>query len=273
MRFPLSAFVLAAGLLAVACDSPPAAEQAPTAPAPRASATATASAAAVEGRVFFVTPQSGDIVFDEAEVVFGVDGWTLAPAGADEPGKGHFWLLVGSDAVASGQALKKDDQHLPFAQGERGGIVRLEPGKRKLTLQLAGGGGQSLGPQAAETIEVEVVPSQGPRRVSFASPADGATVHSPVKVKLVVEGMKIRPAGQAANERISGHHHLFIDAKPVPTGTFIPRDAHHIHYGGGESEMELEVPTGKHTITAQFGDGAHMSYGPSMAATIAVTVE
>ena len=271
-RATLIAFIISSSV-AAACDSPPPTRGgAPTAVA-SAKATASASADKPAGKVFFVTPQSGDIVFPEVEAAFGIQGWTLAPAGADAPGKGHLWVLVGADPVAEGEALTRDAKHLPFATGERSGTIQLEPGKQKLTLQLASGSGKSLGPQAAETIEIEVVPSQGERRVSFAEPKDGAKVTSPVKVKFAVEGMKIRPAGQAANERISGHHHLFIDAKPVAVGTFIPRDDRHIHYGGGETEVEVELPKGEHTLTAQFGDGAHMSYGPSMSATIKVTVE
>ncbi|MEC7948247.1 MAG: DUF4399 domain-containing protein [Myxococcota bacterium] len=107
-------------------------------------------------------------------------------------------------------------------------------------------------------------------KVFFVSPADGATVKGPVTVKMGVEGMTVQPAGQLTEG--TGHHHVIIDAKGVPKGTAVPADDQHIHFGKGQTETTLELAPGEHTLTLQFADGAHRSYGPEMSATIKVTV-
>ena len=60
----------------------------------------------------------------------------------------------------------------------------------------------------------------------------------------------------------TGHHHLIVDGKAVPKGSVVPADATHMHFGKGQTETTLKLPPGKHTLTLQFADGAHQSYGP-----------
>lgn len=113
-------------------------------------------------------------------------------------------------------------------------------------------------------------------RVRFIEPADGATVYTPFKVKLGVSGYTVRPAGPGGDSS-SGHHHLIVDAGPIPEGdpiAFDPAGAtpHFIHWGMGQTEAMVDLPFGRHALTAQFADGAHMSYGPLAAAKITVTV-
>jgi hypothetical protein len=107
--------------------------------------------------------------------------------------------------------------------------------------------------------------------VHFAEPKDGATVTSPVHVKFAVDGMKVEPAGTMTEG--TGHHHLIIDGAPVPKGTVVPADDTHIHYGKGQTEADVKLPPGDHTLTMQFADGAHRSYGPDMSSTIKVHVK
>ncbi|MBP6707250.1 MAG: DUF4399 domain-containing protein, partial [Achromobacter sp.] len=40
-----------------------------------------------------------------------------------------------------------------------------------------------------------------------------------------------------------------------------------------QTETELKLAPGKHTLTMQFADGAHRSYGPDLSSTISVTVK
>lgn len=110
-------------------------------------------------------------------------------------------------------------------------------------------------------------------KVFFISPKDGATVAKKFKVKMGVEGIKIRPAGEAPDEMTSGHHHLIIDGGPTPAGVPVPADAKNIHFGKGEGETELTLPPGDHTLTLQFADGAHRSFGDKMSATIKIKVK
>lgn len=107
--------------------------------------------------------------------------------------------------------------------------------------------------------------------VSFAEPANGATVSSPFKVRFAVSGMAVMPAGDMAAN--TGHHHLLINAAPVKAGEVVPTDETHIHFGKGQTETEVKLPPGTYTLSMQFANGAHQSYGPSMSASIKVTVK
>ena len=107
--------------------------------------------------------------------------------------------------------------------------------------------------------------------VSFVEPVDGATVSSPVKVKFAVTGMDVKPAGDMTAN--TGHHHLLINAAPVKAGEVIPADETHIHFGKGQTETEVKLPPGTYTLSMQFANGLHQSYGPGMSKDIKVTVK
>ena len=53
-------------------------------------------------------------------------------------------------------------------------------------------------------------------RVSFTSPADGATVASPVHVKLAAENFTVEPAGAVSAG--AGHLHIMVDTPCVAPG-------------------------------------------------------
>lgn len=110
-------------------------------------------------------------------------------------------------------------------------------------------------------------------KVYFENVKDGQTISSPFTVKFGVEGKKIRKAGEDAQDKTSGHHHLIIDGSAVPAGQVVPTDETHLHFGKGQTEAELKLKPGHHTLTLQFADGAHMSYGPGMSATVKVQVK
>jgi hypothetical protein len=107
--------------------------------------------------------------------------------------------------------------------------------------------------------------------VSFVEPADGATVASPFKVKFAVTGMQVKPAGDMAAN--TGHHHLLINAAPVKAGEVVPADEHHLHFGKGQTETEVKLAPGTYTLTMQFANGAHQSYGEALSKSIKVTVK
>ena len=108
-------------------------------------------------------------------------------------------------------------------------------------------------------------------KVSFADPKDGATVPKTFTAKFKVDGMKIASAGAVTAGE--GHHHLIIDGAAIPTGQPVPSDATHIHFGKGQTETQLSLKPGPHTLTLQFADGAHMSYGEMMSQTIKINVK
>ncbi len=127
-----------------------------------------------------------------------------------------------------------------------------------------------LGVATALTACVSTKTDQVPS-VSFIEPVDGAVVSSPFKVKFAVAGMEIKPAGEIVPN--TGHHHLFIDGVSAPQGETILSDSQHMHFGKGQTETQVSLPPGPHTLTMQFANGGHQSYGPGMSRTITITVK
>ncbi len=113
--------------------------------------------------------------------------------------------------------------------------------------------------------------SEPAQSVSMVEPANGATVSSPFKVRFGVKGMAVEPAGDIKPN--SGHHHLVINGEAVPAGQSVPFTERSLHFGKGQTETELTLPPGTYTLTAQFANGAHQSYGKPMSQTISVTVK
>ena len=129
--------------------------------------------------------------------------------------------------------------------------------------------------EAAEASEPPALPrSPAPHgaRVYFVTPADGATLSSPVNVEFGLEGMDVVPAGTDAPT--SGHHHVIIDTDLPPFDAPIPADGNHVHFGDGSTATELELAPGEHTLTLLLGDHLHIPHDPPVySETIRITVE
>jgi hypothetical protein len=106
--------------------------------------------------------------------------------------------------------------------------------------------------------------------VYFENLKDGDQVKSPVIVQMGVRGMTVEPAG-AVHDGM-GHHHLIVDGTFEEAGVMVPSDATHIHYGKGQTSDTLALAPGKHTLTLQFANGVHASYGKDWSKTIGIDV-
>lgn len=116
--------------------------------------------------------------------------------------------------------------------------------------------------------------AHGPaKKVFFISPKDGAVVSSPLKIKMGTKGVKVCEANIETKDKKCGHHHLLIDQAAIPAGQVVPKDDNHLHYGKKQKEAEVTLAPGKHTLTLQFADFAHLSYGEDYSATITVEVK
>jgi hypothetical protein len=108
-------------------------------------------------------------------------------------------------------------------------------------------------------------------KVYFISPNDGDTVSSPLMIDMGLEGMEIDPAGEVKEGM--GHHHLVINGSHIQEGVVVPTDSVHIHYGLGQIRDTVELAPGNYTLTLQFADGFHQSYGKPLSSTINVVVK
>lgn len=109
--------------------------------------------------------------------------------------------------------------------------------------------------------------------VYFVQPGDGDTVQSPVKVVFGLRNMGVAPAGM--DKEGTGHHHLLIDtdvpsdlSKPLPASDQVK------HFGGGQTETEIMLSPGEHTLQLLLGNYAHVPHSdPVMSEKITVKVK
>jgi hypothetical protein len=110
----------------------------------------------------------------------------------------------------------------------------------------------------------------------FVGLEDGATVTSPVTIVFGLRGMGVAPADIQRDN--TGHHHLFLNRAPFDPaadgGFSIPADDNHRHFGGGQTEVMLDLPPGTHTLQLVLGDHAHAPHDPPVVSeVITITVQ
>ena len=103
-------------------------------------------------------------------------------------------------------------------------------------------------------------PSPANAKVYFAFPADGAQITPTSTLRFGLSGMGVAPAG--VDKANTGHHHLLIDAPLPPSGEPIPLDFNHLHFGAGQTEAEVTLPLGAHTLQLLLGDENHVPHDP-----------
>jgi len=97
--------------------------------------------------------------------------------------------------------------------------------------------------------------------VYIISPQNGETVTSPVTVRFGLSNMGVAPAG--VNSPNTGHHHLLIDVAELPPMNMpLPKDDHHRHFGGGQTEVTVDLAPGAHTLQLILGDANHIPHEP-----------
>ncbi|WP_317899863.1 DUF4399 domain-containing protein [Aurantibacillus circumpalustris] len=116
----------------------------------------------------------------------------------------------------------------------------------------------------------EVIQSNEESGVYFVNIKDGDKVTSPLFIEMGVKGMEVEAAGDIHEGK--GHHHIIIDGTFEEAGTMVGKDETHIHYGKGQTSDTLKLSPGLHTLTMQFANGAHQSYGKEWSKTISITV-
>ncbi len=123
-------------------------------------------------------------------------------------------------------------------------------------------------------------PSNPDATVYFVNLSDGDTVNSPVTIVFGLSGMGVAPAG--TEKENTGHHHLLIDRPPLGEGEDgadelaygLPADDNHIHFGGGQTQVTLDLAAGEHTLQLVLGDAGHVPHAtPIVSDVITITVE
>ena len=107
---------------------------------------------------------------------------------------------------------------------------------------------------------IELTPSPSNASVYFISPVDEESISGKVKVRFDLENFGVAPAGiQIEN---TGPHHLIIDADLPSLNLPIPANDNYVHFGKGQTEVELELSKGTHTLQLLLGDFRHIPHDP-----------
>lgn len=126
---------------------------------------------------------------------------------------------------------------------------------------------------AAAFAELKRSPSPEGAEVYIISPKDGETVGKTFTVQFGLKGMGVAPAGIDLPN--TGHHHLLIDAKELPSESLpMPMTPSLMHFGKGQTEVTLTLEPGKHRLQLVLGDHLHIPHQPPVISEeITVTVK
>ncbi|HEY8027180.1 MAG TPA: DUF4399 domain-containing protein [Burkholderiaceae bacterium] len=110
---------------------------------------------------------------------------------------------------------------------------------------------------AGDSATFITLPMQpGALETYFVNLKDGDVVKPQFRVIFGVVGLGIAPAG--VEKEGTGHHHLLIDTSlPNDLTVPIPFSDKYRHFGGGQTEAELSLAPGKHTLQLLFANAQH----------------
>ena len=92
---------------------------------------------AASAEVYIISPKDGEEVSSPVEVIFGLQGMGIAPAGINFPNTGHHHLLIDLDQLPDLKSgIPADAQHLHFGKCQTQAIIELDPGEHSLQLLL-----------------------------------------------------------------------------------------------------------------------------------------
>jgi len=143
----------------------------------------------------------------------------------------------------------------------------------RLKLFLAAGLAAGLMPLAAAAADLPRSPAPEGAALYFISPQDGDTVPGTFLVKFGLTGMGVAPAG--IDHPNTGHHHVIINVPDadIPLDRPLPASEQFVHFGGGQTETELTLPPGEHTLRLVLGNHLHIPHDPPvMSETITIVV-
>jgi len=235
-----------------------------------------ASTASANAKVFFLNLKDGDTVPANLTVRFGAANIDIVPAGTPKTNSGHFHLLIDIGLPPANQPIPADFNHLHLGKGQTEAEIALTAGPH--TLQLLLGDHEHIPhtpPVVSEivhifvdpaTVEQARTPAAPGAKVFFVDLTDGATVGPKTTIKFGLSGMELAPAG--TNKPISGHHHLLIDTPLPPLDREIPSDLNHLHFGRAQTQVELTLTPGEHTLQLLLGDYQHIPHDPPIVSKV-----
>lgn len=104
-------------------------------------------------------------------------------------------------------------------------------------------------------------------------PGDGEILPETFIVKFGLSGIDLAPAG--VEQENTGHHHLLIDQPELPDLTAsLPATDKIRHFGKAQTETELTLSPGEHTLQLVLGNYLHIPHdNPVISDPISITVK
>ena len=119
----------------------------------------TSSIYSEDSRVFFIQPSDGDVLDTTFEVIFGIEGMSLAPAGTYESNTGHHHLIIDAPLPDLSMPVPASEQYIHFGKAQDRVMITLKPGKHSLQMILGDGNHIPHDPPLySEKIIIEVKP-------------------------------------------------------------------------------------------------------------------
>ena len=237
--------------------------------------------------VYFIDLKDGAHVPATFHVRVGLLNMGVSPAGVPFSKTGHHHLLIDAPLPDLDRPIPADDNHIHFGGGQTEFDVTLPPGPHTLQLLL---GDQDHVPHNPPVYSAPIrIVVMSPRTASPAgasayiiSPRDGATIGATTTVRLGLRGMGVVPAGITAPN--TGHHILIVDA-PLPALDIpVPADDKHISLSGGQTETDVTLSPGSHTLQdlltdqdgvphdpAVYSEPVRVTVGPNASQTVGAT--
>lgn len=125
----------------------------------------------------------------------------------------------------------------------------------------------ACGSLCAEGQAADRTPSAPGASVAFGNLADGDVVPPAFVVRFAISGMGVAPAGSRIEN--TGHFHLLIDLAEMPDfDQPLPANDQIRHYGKGQTQAELDLPEGEHTLQLMLADHAHVPHDPPVVSDV-----
>ena len=147
---------------------------------------------------------------------------------------------------------------------------------------VACGGGEMPAPEPemeSEPAAPDPAPAAAGPRVYFMSPEDGGTypADTPVAFEFGMENYELGavPENVVTVRDGVGHHHLGVNTDCLAAGEVIPQgDDSWVHFGSGNTTIDMQLPPGEHSFVLQLGDDEHRTQAADgLCAGVTITVE
>lgn len=193
-----------------------------------------------EPQAYFTNIADGARVTSPFVVRFGLSMRGIVPAGKTAGRAGHHHLLVNQPLPLDfKKPLPFTDQYIHFGKGQMETVLNLKPGTYTLNLLLADQGHipyfvfskPTQVTVTAQRTDVTAAQLQGPPRIAFLSPADGAAVRGAFRIQFHATGYNIAHV----DAKVAETHHFRMVAESRGKRELLD-------FRGGQTEVWIEPP-------------------------------